>query len=74
MHFQPLVAGLALLGVAHAGFYGRNSAVMEVTAKNYDQLIAKSNHTSVSPPTIHCLSSLPLPAAPSIPNPARPVY
>lgn len=51
MHFQPLVAGLALLGVAHAGIYGKNSAVLEVTAKNYDKLIANSNHTSVSPPS-----------------------
>lgn len=49
MHFQPLLAGLALLGVAQAGMYPKSSPVMQVDAKNYDRLIAKSNYTSVRP-------------------------
>ena len=51
MHFQPLLAGLALLGVANAGFYSKSSPVLQVDAKNYERLIAKSNHTSVRPTT-----------------------
>lgn len=47
MHFQPLLAALALAGAAQAGFYTKNSPVLQVDAKNYDRLIAKSNHTSV---------------------------
>lgn len=57
---------MALLGVAHAGFYGRNSAVLEVNAKNYDRLIAKSNHTSVSP------TRPLLPKRTPSPNPSQP--
>lgn len=33
---------------ALAGMYPKNSPVIQVEAKNYDSLIAKSNHTSVS--------------------------
>ena len=73
MHLQPLVAGLALLGVAHAGIYGKNSAVLEVNAKNYDKLIAKSNHTSVSPAS--ATPSLPLsPQANAISQPRPPAH
>lgn len=38
----------ALLAVVHAdGLYTKNSPVLQVDAKNYDMLIAQSNHTSV---------------------------
>lgn len=58
MHFQPLLAGLALFGVAQAGFYPKSSPVLQVDAKNYDSLIAKSNYTSVRPPlSLQCSSS-----------------
>lgn len=33
-----------------AGLYPKSSAVLQVDAKNYDRLIAKSNYTSVRPP------------------------
>lgn len=62
MHLQPLVAGMTLLGVASAGFYTKNSPVLQVDAKNYDRLIAQSNHTSVR---------LPLPNKPPQKNPAK---
>lgn len=32
----------------NAGLYTKNSAVLQLTGKNYDSLITKSNHTSVS--------------------------
>lgn len=52
MHQQTLLATLsavlAALPVAQAGFYTKNSPVLQVDAKSYDRLIAKSNHTSVS--------------------------
>lgn len=35
-----------------AGLYPKSSAVLQVDAKNYDRLIAKSNYTSVSSPRI----------------------
>lgn len=38
---------LSALPAAHAGLYTKGSPVMQVNAKNFDQLIAKSNHTSV---------------------------
>jgi protein disulfide-isomerase A6 len=38
----------ALLAVVHAdGIYTKNSPVLQVDAKSYDTLIAKSNHTTV---------------------------
>jgi len=42
--------GLALLSAlpaAQAGLYLKSSPVLQVTAKNYDQLVAQSNHTTV---------------------------
>ena len=44
--------GIALLAVAAAcvkadAIYTKNSPVLQVTAKNYDSLIAQSNYTSV---------------------------
>ncbi|SPO02573.1 related to disulfide isomerase [Cephalotrichum gorgonifer] len=48
MHYSSsLISGLALLGSAQAAFYSKNSPVLQVGAKNYDRLIAKSNHTSI---------------------------
>ncbi|KAF3069412.1 putative protein disulfide-isomerase [Trichoderma lentiforme] len=51
MHQQTLLATLsavlAALPVAQAGFYTKNSPVLQVDAKSYDRLIAKSNHTSI---------------------------
>ncbi|KAL7929625.1 hypothetical protein V8C35DRAFT_314815 [Trichoderma chlorosporum] len=51
MHQQTLLATLsavlATLPVAQAGFYTKNSPVLQVDAKSYDRLIAKSNHTSI---------------------------
>ncbi|KXJ96197.1 hypothetical protein Micbo1qcDRAFT_231288 [Microdochium bolleyi] len=38
---------LAALPGAHAGLYAKNSPVVQLSAKNYDQLIAQSNHTSI---------------------------
>lgn len=42
------VAFLSALPTAQAGLYTKSSPVLQVDAKNYDSLIAKSNHTSVS--------------------------
>lgn len=44
--------GIAFLALAGAcvnadGIYTKNSPVLQVTAKNYDALIAQSNYTSV---------------------------
>ncbi|KAK2039451.1 thioredoxin-domain-containing protein [Colletotrichum somersetense] len=51
MHHPTLfAAGAAVLSVlpgAQAGLYPKSSAVLQVDAKNYDDLIAKSNHTSI---------------------------
>lgn len=41
------VALLSALPMANAGFYTKNSPVLQVDAKSYDKLIAKSNQTSV---------------------------
>lgn len=41
---------LAAAPVVSAGMYAKNSPVLQVDAKNYDSLIAKSNYTSVGPP------------------------
>lgn len=51
MHHPTLcgvaVALLAALPGAQAGLYTKKSPVLQVDAKNYDRLIAKSNYTSV---------------------------
>lgn len=51
MHHPTLstaaVALLAALPAANAGLYPKSSAVLSIDAKNYDNLIAKSNHTSI---------------------------
>ncbi|KAI1436811.1 thioredoxin-domain-containing protein [Xylaria sp. CBS 124048] len=41
------VAFLSALPTVQAGLYTKSSPVLQVDAKNYDRLIAKSNHTSV---------------------------
>ncbi|KAI1756848.1 thioredoxin-domain-containing protein [Xylaria castorea] len=41
------VAFLSALPTAQAGLYPKSSPVLQVDAKNYDRLIAKSNYTSV---------------------------
>ncbi|KAI1361435.1 thioredoxin-domain-containing protein [Xylaria arbuscula] len=41
------VAFLSALPTAQAGLYSKNSPVLQVDAKSYDRLIAKSNYTSV---------------------------
>ncbi|KAK1957299.1 thioredoxin-domain-containing protein [Colletotrichum sublineola] len=51
MHHPTLIAaGAAVLSAlpgAQAGMYPKSSAVLQVDAKTYDNLIAKSNHTSI---------------------------
>lgn len=51
MHHPPVLATvtavLAALPATH-GFYTKSSPVLQVDARSYDKLIAKSNHTSVS--------------------------
>ncbi|KAK4176527.1 hypothetical protein QBC36DRAFT_329065 [Triangularia setosa] len=51
MHHYTLcavaVAVLSALPGAQAGLYSKKSPVLQVDAKNYDRLIAKSNHTSI---------------------------
>ncbi|KAL1864574.1 hypothetical protein Daus18300_007589 [Diaporthe australafricana] len=51
MHHPSLstaaVALLAALPAANAGLYPKSSAVLSIDAKNYESLIAKSNHTSI---------------------------
>lgn len=42
-----LTAALAALPAAQAGMYTKNSPVLQVDARSYSKLIAKSNHTSV---------------------------
>ncbi|KAK5987052.1 Putative protein disulfide-isomerase [Cladobotryum mycophilum] len=42
-----LTASLAALPGVHAGFYTKNSPVLQLDAGSYDRLIAKSNHTSI---------------------------
>jgi protein disulfide-isomerase A6 len=46
-----LTAALAALPEAQAAIYTKNSPVLQVNARNYDKLIAKSNYTSVSLPS-----------------------
>ncbi|KAK1483973.1 hypothetical protein CTAM01_13198 [Colletotrichum tamarilloi] len=49
-HPTLLAAGAAVLSAlpgAHAGMYPKSSAVLQVDAKSYDSLIAKSNYTSI---------------------------
>lgn len=41
---------LAALPGAHAGLYSKSSPVVQVNAKNYNELIAQSNYTSVCCP------------------------
>lgn len=43
--FVTLLATLGL--VAADGMYSAKSPVLQINAKNYDSLIAQSNHTSV---------------------------
>lgn len=38
---------LLALPATAAGLYPKSSAVLQIDAKNYDRLIAKSNYTSV---------------------------
>jgi protein disulfide-isomerase A6 len=52
---MAMSTSLALLAVAtlfsapvNAGLYPKSSAVLSITGKTYDRLIAQSNHTSVS--------------------------
>lgn len=45
-----LAALLAALPVNAEGLYSKNSPVLQVNQKNYDSLIANSNHASVRPP------------------------
>ncbi|KAI1119027.1 thioredoxin-domain-containing protein [Nemania sp. NC0429] len=55
MHYPTINPAVAVAAVAflsavptvQAGLYTKNSPVLQVDAKNYDRLIAKSNHTSV---------------------------
>lgn len=52
MHQQTLANAaavfLAALPAAQAGMYSKKSPVLQLNSKNYDSLINKSNHTSVS--------------------------
>jgi protein disulfide-isomerase A6 len=43
-----LLLALVAVFVDADGIYTKNSPVLQVTAKNYDSLIAQSNYTSVS--------------------------
>jgi protein disulfide-isomerase A6 len=43
------VAILSVLPGAQAGFYTKNSPVIQLDGKNYDRVVAKSNYTTVSP-------------------------
>lgn len=55
MHYPTINPAVAVAAVAflsavptvQAGLYTKSSPVLQVDAKNYDRLIAKSNHTSV---------------------------
>jgi hypothetical protein len=51
VHASTIVAGAAALLLASpaaaAGLYHKSSPVIQVDAKSYDRLIAKSNYTSV---------------------------
>lgn len=45
--YAVVVALLSALPGAEAGIYTKKSPVLQVDAKDYDRLIAKSNYTSV---------------------------
>ncbi|KAI9734778.1 MAG: hypothetical protein M1818_006765 [Claussenomyces sp. TS43310] len=49
VHLSALTAAAILLAApaTAAGLYPKSSAVLQVDAKSYDRLIAKSNHTSI---------------------------
>ncbi|KAF5005037.1 hypothetical protein FDECE_8453 [Fusarium decemcellulare] len=42
-----LTAALAAMPTAEAGMYTKNSPVLQLNARTYEKLIAKSNHTSI---------------------------
>ncbi|KAH8700619.1 hypothetical protein BGW36DRAFT_316682 [Talaromyces proteolyticus] len=46
-HIHLVLLASLLGGVSAAGLYTKSSPVLQVDAKNYDSLIAKSNHTSI---------------------------
>lgn len=52
MHHPALIAALtaslAALPVAQAGIYTKNSPVLQLDGRSYEQQVVKSNHTSVS--------------------------
>lgn len=52
VYSKPIAAAAASLlllpSVLGDGIYSKSSPVLQVDARNYDSLIAKSNHTSVS--------------------------
>lgn len=48
MHYHQILAGLVLAGSAQASLYSKSSSVLQVDSSNYNKLITKSNHTSVS--------------------------
>lgn len=52
MHQQSLITALAAALVSvpavQAGIYTKSSPVIQADAKNFDSIVAKSNHTSVS--------------------------
>ena len=56
VHTKALTAAAAALlfalPVSAEGIYLKSSPVVQVDAKNYDRLIAHSNHTSVGNPDI----------------------
>ena len=45
-----VTAALAALPMVQAGMYTKNSPVLQLDARSYERLIAKSNHSSVSAP------------------------
>lgn len=57
VHTKVLTAAAAALllalPVSAEGIYLKSSPVVQVDAKNYDRLIARSNHTSVDIPLIY---------------------
>ena len=53
--WSVVLLGLVVSLVATDGIYGKNSPVLQVTAKNYGSLIAQSNYTSVRHHCLHCL-------------------
>ena len=65
-HCGLLATGVALLAAlpsVQAGMYTKTSPVLQVDAKSYERLIAKSNHTSVrcvSDISVHVAGQAPL--------------